>query len=112
MIQVNFSFFKKDGAKFKALFKSRPMNWCKFMDGSNTKITAFQKAVISAVSTQLKAIIKPCPYTVKTYEVNITSIDRKFLLLLPEGVYRVELLVSSKLDSMIALVSVLIELKI
>jgi hypothetical protein len=81
------------------------------MDGSNKKATPFQKAFIEALSKHLKSVIRRCPYPVDAYKMNIRSIDRKFTMILPEGVYRICVLIFNKIDSVMVAISVLVELE-
>jgi hypothetical protein len=109
--QVRVAFSKKDGAAWKTLFNSRPVNWCKLFDGSNPKITPFQKALFTSISERIKSSLKRCPFQPGTYGVKDLSFQRKFTLMLPEGIYRVESQFYNKLDSLIVGFSMLIELE-
>lgn len=89
------------GGKFRQLFKSYDIDWCKFMKKGPTSSAIFELIFdsIKLSSSGPTSLMHRCPYF-GSHAANI-SVSTSVIMIVPTGLYRVTCLVSNELDDKI-----------
>ncbi|KAL7010801.1 hypothetical protein ACKWTF_013945 [Chironomus riparius] len=97
-MMVKVDFYKKEGSKFRQLFKSSDIDWCQIVSGkskTNPLIRTFLMPLINKVP-----VLSKCPIQGR-HNFNV-DFDRKMLIMFPSGTYKLKIVVYNNDDNNIA----------
>ncbi|KAL7049632.1 hypothetical protein ACKWTF_003800 [Chironomus riparius] len=94
--KVSINFFLKRGSNFIEVFKTPPIDWCKFVDGK-AQLMSFQKLLIKSLQNASPHLIHPCPYVGMQIISNATA-PKDVVEILPQGTFKVILKMFDKIE--------------
>lgn len=94
---------------YKMIFKRVEIDWCKFMSKKGSRLLPAAKIVIESIRPNIGNLFQECPYF-GDYEANIT-ISKNIVALIPQGLYKYNILANNEYDVDFFHLSVVVEIK-